>query len=108
MFLDRIDPATLRTVGKLSAASGVGLILYNELGRGAPGDVQRLLLPALLVGGGILLAETPSKTSQHAVSGAQEDADRATWQTEERRARMLPWIVGGAALLVGTLYLVNR
>lgn len=109
MFLDKISPATKRTAGRFAAASGAGLILFNELGGARPGDLQRFVLPALLVGGGVLLVQTSAQMpTQHVVSGAQEDADRARWQAEEKKAKLVPWIVGGAAVLVGTLWYLNR
>lgn len=97
--LDRISPETKKTAGRLAVGAGIALFAYNQFER----PRASLLVPLALVGSGAAIMMMTSSATSHHVSGPQEDADRAAWKSEEKSARMLPWIVGAAALATGAL-----
>ena len=98
-MFDALSTPTKRTLGKLAVGGGIGLFVYDRFERPS----AAMIWPLALVGGGLALIALGDARGPSKVSGPQEQADRAAWQAEEKQAKLMPWIVGGAAALTGLL-----
>ena len=115
-MFDAIKPADVKTVGNLAVAGGVALGVYEVFGSSKPS----YMWPGLLIAGGlaahVAVMDPKSITALGQAASSATPAGSATQTTcqklaaadlkkQEQEVKYLPYVVTGAALLLGGLAL---
>lgn len=115
-MFDAVKAADVKTVGNLAVAGGVALGVYEVFGSSKPS----YLWPGLLIAGGlaahVAVMDPKSVTALGQAAAASSGADAGKMTTcqklaaddikrQEKEVKYLPYVVTGAALLLGGLAL---
>lgn len=117
-MFDAVKAADIKTVGNIAVAGGIALGVYEVFGSSKPS----YLWPGLLVAGGIAAhvstmdPKSITALGQASAASASSGANAATQTTcqrlaaddlkrQEQEVKYLPYVVTGAALLLGGLAL---